>query len=102
MTGVTHAHHPVRQQVLRDPPPSRSPLMRFVMTIAIALAACSIALPAAASADVAAPQDPHERPQTQSVHGTQNRAGRQLPGRRRTRRPPRMSRAPHARHADHH
>jgi hypothetical protein len=51
MTGVTHAHHPDRQQVLRDPPPRRSPLMMFVMTIAIALATCSIALPAAASAD---------------------------------------------------
>ena len=31
MSGVTHAHHPVRQQVLRDLPPRRSPLMSFVI-----------------------------------------------------------------------
>jgi hypothetical protein len=31
MTGVTHAHQPVRQQVLGDPPPKRSFLMRFAV-----------------------------------------------------------------------
>ena len=51
MSGATYADHPVRQQVLRDLPPRRSPLTSFVMTIVVALATCSIALPAAALAD---------------------------------------------------
>jgi hypothetical protein len=51
MSRVTHAREPTRQRVLRVLPPSESPLIRLVRATAIALTACSIALPAAASAD---------------------------------------------------
>ena len=67
MSRVTHTRHPITQQVLRDLPPRTSRLMRLTRTTAIALTACSIALPAAASADQACNLKTHSvQPQTGS------------------------------------
>ncbi len=87
MSRVTHARHPIRERVLRQLPPRKSPLIRLAKTIAIALAACSIALPAAASAEQACDLETHSvQPQTGSCvpvpHDTEPAAG------------PGMSRAP--------
>ena len=64
MSRVTHAP-PIWER--RELPPGKSPVMRLAKTIAIALAACSIALPAAASADRSCDLKTHSvRPQTGS------------------------------------
>ena len=80
MSVVTHARHPIRQRMLRDLPSSKSRLTRLARTIAIALATCSIALPAAASADRSCDLKTHSiRPQTGSCvpvpHDTERVAG---------------------------
>ena len=51
MSRVTHARHPIWEWFRRELRPRKRPLRRIAKTIAIALAGCSIALPAAASAD---------------------------------------------------
>ena len=67
MSRVTHARHPIWERFRRELPPRTSPLIRLAKTIAIALAACSIALPAAASADRSCDLKTHSvRPQTGS------------------------------------
>jgi len=67
MSRVTHARHPIRERVLHEVPPRKSPLIGLAKTIAIALAACSIALPAAASAERSCDLKTHSvRPQTGS------------------------------------
>src|SRR5215207_11192807 len=67
MSRVTHARHPISERVLRELSPRTSPLIGLAKTIAIALVACSIALPAAASADRSCDLKTHSvRPQTGS------------------------------------
>lgn len=67
MSPVTHARHPIRQRLLRDLPRRKNRLIGLVRTTAIALAACSIALPAAASADRSCDLKTHSvQPQTGS------------------------------------
>src|SRR5829696_5652564 len=67
MSPVTHARHPIRQRLPRDLPRRKNRLIELVRTTAIALAACSIALPAAASADRSCDLETHSvQPQTGS------------------------------------
>ena len=67
MSRVTYARHPIWERFRRELPPRKSPLIRLAKTIGLALATCSITLPAAASADRSCDLKTHSvRPQTGS------------------------------------